>query len=109
MRRRQKLPHVTGKRNQYSALHVLFRIRFASTNPYIQSHSRQNRITTVEDLNSIDRYSNFSISPVADYGAGFLAKRGCCAHCCTVEVEASDAHGEVECRDASGLTVFTVD
>jgi hypothetical protein len=46
------------------------------------------------------------ISFVAPYGAGFVAKRGCRAHCCTVGVEASAAHGQ--CHDASGVIVFTV-
>lgn len=43
------------------------------------------------------------------YGAGFLAKRECRVHCCTVGVEASAAHGEIECRGVFGVIVSTVD
>lgn len=43
------------------------------------------------------------------YGAGFLAKRGCCAHCCAIGVEASAAQGELEPCDASGVIVSTIE
>jgi hypothetical protein len=49
------------------------------------------------------------ISLVALYGAGFLAKRGCRTHCCTVGVEASVAQAEFECREVFGVIVFIVD